>query len=61
MGELYADVIVDISQEKLDKPFQYRVPENLRGELETGMCVHIPFGNGNRLLKGYVVDLGSVR
>ena len=60
MGELYADVIVDISQEKLDKPFQYRVPENLRGELETGMCVHIPFGNGNRLLKGYVVDLGSV-
>lgn len=57
---LYADVIVDISHEKLDKPFQYRVPDSLRGKLETGMCVMVPFGNGNKLLKGYVVDIGDV-
>ena len=59
MSELYADVIVDISHEKLDKPFQYRVPERLRDVLETGMCVTVPFGGGNRLLKGYVTDLGE--
>lgn len=60
MRELYADVIVDISHEKLDKPFQYRVPDRLREVLETGMCVMVPFGNGNKLIKGYVVDLGDI-
>lgn len=59
MGELYADVIVDISHEKLDKPFQYRVPERLREKLETGMCVIVPFGRGNKPLKGYVTGLGG--
>lgn len=56
---LYADVIVDISHEKLDRPFQYRVPERLQEVLETGMCVAIPFGRGNRLIKGYVVGIGE--
>ena len=59
MQELYADIILDISHEKLDKTFQYRVPESLRGVLETGMCVGVPFGNGNKLRKGYVVGIGS--
>lgn len=59
MSELYADIIVDISHEKLDKPFQYRVPERLRDVLETGMCVTVPFGNGNKLIKGYVIDIGK--
>ena len=60
MEKLYADIIVDISQEKLDKPFQYRVPARLRGMLETGTCVMVPFGSGNKLLKGYVVGLGDI-
>ncbi len=60
MGELYADVIVDITHEKLDRPFQYRVPERLKGKLEIGTCVTVPFGNGNKPLQGYVVGLGEV-
>ena len=28
----YANIIVDISHEKLDKPFQYRIPEELEGK-----------------------------
>lgn len=59
LNTLYADIIVDISHEKLDRTFQYRVPESLRGRLEPGACVMIPFGNGNRLIKGYVVALGE--
>ena len=59
MRELYADVIVDITHEKLDRPFQYRVPERLREKLETGMCVTVPFGAGNKLLQGYVVGLSE--
>lgn len=54
---LYANVIVDISQEKLDKIFQYRVPEELQAEIRPGTAVTIPFGNGNRRIQGYVIGL----
>lgn len=56
MEALYADIIVDISHEKLDKTFQYKIPDRLAEKLETGMCVNVPFGNGNKLVKGYVVE-----
>jgi primosomal protein N' (replication factor Y) len=51
----YANVIVDISLEKLDKTFQYQVPEELRDLLQVGMQVKIPFGS--RQITGYVVEL----
>lgn len=59
MKECYADIIVDISHEKLDRAFQYRIPEALQGKIEPGMCVAIPFGNGNKQIKGYVVSVGE--
>ena len=52
MTDPYANIIVDISHEKLDKPFQYRIPEDMRGKLLPGMVVEIPFGRGDRLIKG---------
>ncbi len=55
MTDPYANIIVDISHEKLDKPFQYRIPEDMRGKLLPGMVVEIPFGRGDRLIKGYVI------
>ncbi len=54
---IYADVIVDISHEKLDRSFQYLVPEELERDICVGMVVSIPFGNGNRQRKGYVIGL----
>ena len=60
MKDIYADIIVDISHEKLDKTFQYRVPEKLRDKLDIGMSVDIPFGKGDRVIKGYVTDLGDI-
>ena len=56
---IYADVIVDISHEKLDRSFQYRVPEEMEAEIQVGMVVSIPFGNGNRERKGYVIGLSE--
>ena len=53
----YANIIVDISHEKLDKIFQYAIPENLQEELQTGMVAEFPFGMGNRITKGYVVGI----
>ena len=57
MKGIFANIIVDISHEKVDRPFQYRVPEELMGQLEAGMSVMIPFGRGNKLIKGYVMEL----
>ncbi len=51
----YANIIVDISNEKLDKTFQYKVPERMKEGLVLGMQVWIPFGS--RKIKGYVVEL----
>ncbi len=53
----YADVIIDISHEKVDRPFQYRIPEDMLEGLEVGMCVTVPFGKGNTLRRGYVTDI----
>lgn len=54
---MYADIIVDISQESLDKTYQYRVPKVLEEKITIGTPVVIPFGNGNRTLRGYVIGL----
>lgn len=53
----YANVIIDISHEKVDRPFQYRIPDSLKERLAVGMCVQIPFGTGNRKRKGYVIEI----
>ncbi len=53
----FANIIVDISHEKVDRPFQYRIPEALMGQLEVGMAVMIPFGLGNKRIKGYVMEI----
>lgn len=55
----YADIIIDISHEKVDKPFQYRIPEALSGVIAIGVRVRIPFGKGNGLRTGYVVGLSN--
>lgn len=57
MKQSYARVIIDISHEKVDRPFCYRVPEQLLGVIEVGSCVEVPFGKGNTLRKGYVIEL----
>ena len=54
----YANVIVDISLEKLDKTFQYKIPEEWQETLHVGMQVKIPFGN--RTITGYVLELTDV-
>ena len=54
---MYAKVIVDISHEKLDKGFDYRIPAHLDGEVHPGVQVNIPFGKGNRIIQGYVIEV----
>ena len=54
---MFAEIIIDISNENLDRRFSYRVPEQFEDILRPGMVVRVPFGNADRPRKGYVVDL----
>lgn len=55
--EKYADIIIDIAHEKVDRPFQYRIPAVMENELKEGMCVKVPFGAGNKERTGYCVAI----
>ena len=57
---MYADIIIDITHEKLDRVFQYSIPSDLEGVLRVGAEVLVPFGRGNKETKGYVVGLSEV-
>lgn len=59
MAQKYADVIIDISHEKVDRPFQYKIPQELSEAVYPGVRVHVPFGKGDRDKIGYVVDLSD--
>ena len=54
---LYCNVVVDISIDRLDKTFQYKIPSSLENVLMEGMQVIAPFGKGNRKITGYVMDI----
>lgn len=53
----FANIIVDISHEKLDRPFGYIIPDNLEKQVKVGSVVNIPFGRGNRIIQGYVIEI----
>ncbi|HIW20727.1 MAG TPA: primosomal protein N' [Candidatus Dorea intestinavium] len=52
---MYADIIVDITHEKVDKKFEYKIPSHLADKITIGSKVLIPFGRGNKEITGYVV------
>ncbi len=55
----YANVIVDISIGQLDRCFQYSIPPFLQGQIRIGVPVYVPFGKGNRKIRGYVIALSD--
>ena len=59
MRGLYADVIIDISHEAIDRTFQYAIPDDIAGRIQIGSQVNIPFGKGNNLRKGYVIGISD--
>lgn len=55
----YALIIVSLSHSNIDHIFHYRIPARLRGSIEIGMRVMVPFGKGNRKIEGYVVGFSD--
>ena len=54
----YADVIVNISREELDRSFQFRIPDELREAVTLGTKVEFPFSTRPKVT-GYVVGLSD--
>lgn len=53
----YAEIIINNKSSKLDKPFTYIVEGDLINSLKVGMRVVVPFGVGNKLIKGIVINI----
>lgn len=56
----FADIIIDISHEAIDRTFQYKIPEKMKETIRIGMQVSIPFGRGNKIRNGYVVSFSEI-
>jgi len=55
---VYAEVVVGISVDKLDRTFCYRIPESFGNpDALIGTEVIVPFGRGNRETKAFVVEV----
>ena len=54
---MVASVVINVSSSNVDVAYDYIVPEELQSLIKIGCRVKVPFGNSNRTLMGYVVDL----
>ena len=59
MTEVFADVIVDISDAGATKSYQYHVPDDFIGRAEPGSIVTVPFGKGGRTVSGWILSLSD--
>ena len=59
MQNEFARIVIDITSSDLDRIFEYRIPEELKGKLMPGMVVEVPFGKGDRVVTGYVTGLSE--
>ncbi len=57
MKKLAAKIIIDNRVAKLDKPFTYLVKDDIKHNVKEGMRVVVPFGRGNRFIKGIIIKL----
>lgn len=57
MDELYAQVILDIISDAVDRPYQYSVPPHLREMVQPGCRVLVPFRSSKA--SAFVISLGG--
>ena len=57
---MFADIVIDIVHEAVDRIFEYKVPVHLELSAAIGKTVVIPFGAGNRSRTGYIVGIKEI-
>lgn len=48
-------VLVEVTNKNIDRPFDYKVPNDLISKIKIGIRVIVPFGN--RLVEGFIIDI----
>lgn len=54
---MFARIIVDVSNANVDRLFTYSIPDDM--EIKPGHRVLVPFGKGNKIVEGYVIELSA--
>ena len=54
---MIAEVIIDSKAKKLNRKFDYKIPEDLEDIITIGSRVLVPFGNFKALEEGYVINI----
>lgn len=54
---MVASVIINVPSSNVDVEYEYSIPESMLPLIQIGCRVKVPFGNGDRLLMGYVLEL----
>ncbi len=49
----YAEILIELVSDAVDRPFDYRIPEHLRGKAVAGAAVRVPFGR--KEYRGYLL------
>lgn len=57
MNKKYAQVVIDNKASSTDKPYTYLIDSNMLDSVEEGMRVLVPFGRGNKVIKGIVINV----
>ncbi len=52
-----AEVYLRQKSKKIDRPFDYRIPDRLSGQIKKGIRVTVPFGKGNKPYEAFVIAL----
>lgn len=54
---MIAEIIISSNAKKLNRKYDYKIPENLEDIIQIGSRVLVPFGNFKELEEGYVINI----
>lgn len=57
---MFASIMMNTNARQLNKVFDYVVPKELEESIRVGARVFVPFGRGDNLTEGYVLELKNV-
>lgn len=53
----FAGVVINNESSKVDRVFTYKIVETMVSAIKLGLRVKVPFGRGNRVVDGFIVEL----
>lgn len=56
----YAGIVINNESTEVDKIFTYEIPETLIAFIKVGQRVKVPFGKGNKMVFGFIIELYEI-